>query len=146
MHTKAPRVKAAKAAKPAKPAKAKKAPRKQARSAAATSAVSDDESASDMDMDYVALEADMAEVRAELADELGPAPARPSTFLPYFMYTHGLSRHVDNLRVKTKRKIYVAMRQKPEVSATTFLPQHGLSVCEFTVWQTLNDKPRRSTA
>ena len=81
-------------------------------------------------------------------DDLDPdleVASRPSTHLPYFAYTRAVWEYVRQLRVKTKRKIYVAMREKPDVSPNTFLPQQGLCVCEFTVWQTLNDKPRRST-
>jgi hypothetical protein len=134
-------------------AKPKAAPRTASKAVSKTVSkrtVDNDEDADDAEEEnvdmYAPLDSEIAAVQAQLAEEVAPAPARPSTYTPYFMYTHGVSGHVEQLRVKTKRKIYVAMRQKPEVSPNTFLPQHGLSVCEFTVWQTLNDKPRRSTA
>jgi hypothetical protein len=92
---------------------------------------------------------DLEDIRAASAEDAAassPAPVRPSTSMPHWVYTQALSAHVKSLSVKTKRKIYVAMRQKPEVAPNSFLPHQGLNVCEFAAWQILSDNPRRSTA
>ena len=72
-------------------------------------------------------------------------PSRPSTFAVHHMYTKAIAEHVKNLRVRDKRNIYVAMRLKPDVKTDSFLPHFGLSVADFCVWQTLNEKPRQTT-
>ena len=73
------------------------------------------------------------------------APSRPSTFAVHHQYTKAVAEHVKNLRVRDKRNIYVAMRLKPDVKTDSFLPHFGLSVADFCVWQTLNEKPRQTT-
>lgn len=69
----------------------------------------------------------------------------PSTYAPVYWYTQSLMSQVQALRVRDKRSIFVAMREKADVSPESFLPRHGLCVAEFAVFQTLGDKPRRST-
>ena len=72
-------------------------------------------------------------------------PERPSTFAAHHRYTRAVAEHVKNLRVRDKRNIYVAMRLQPDVKTDSFLPHFGLSVADFCVWQTLNEKPRQTT-
>lgn len=76
---------------------------------------------------------------------LTPIPTRPSTFAVHYTYTKAIAEHVKNLRVRDKRNIYVAMRLPPDVKTDSFLPHFGLSVADFCVWQTLNEKPRQTT-
>jgi hypothetical protein len=70
--------------------------------------------------------------------------SRPSTFAAHHRYTRAVAEHVKNLRVRDKRNIYVAMRLQPDVKTDSFLPHFGLSVADFCVWQTLNEKPRQT--
>ena len=72
-------------------------------------------------------------------------PSRPSTFAVHHAYTTAIADYVKNLRVRDKRNIYIAMRLKPDVKTDSFLPHFGLSVADFCVWQTLNEKPRQTT-
>ena len=152
MHTALPEPKAAK---PRTKTKAAGKPKPKGKSAAATRGSDADEDDDDFeedgsDLEYMGPEGFGLDGLDALDVDLDPDSdleivARPSTFLPNYVYTHGVWEHVRQQRVKTKRKIYVAMRDKPDVGPNSFLPKQGLHVCEFTVWQTLNDKPRRST-
>jgi hypothetical protein len=75
-----------------------------------------------------------------------PPVKRPSAFAPAHWYNVAMAKYIHTLRVRDKRNIYVAMRQKPLVTADTFLPKFGVVIGEFAGWQVLNDKPRKTTA
>lgn len=76
-----------------------------------------------------------------------PAPVpQPSTFVPHHEFYLALGKFVLKLRVRDKRNIYIAMRKTPSVKTDSFLPHFGVFIADFTVWQILNDKPRRLIA
>lgn len=72
-------------------------------------------------------------------------PGKPSTFVPHYVFNKTVGKYVLKLRVKDKRYIFNSMRKIPNVKTNSFLPHHGIAIADFTVWQILNDKPRRAT-
>ena len=71
---------------------------------------------------------------------------QPSTFVPHYEYYISMGKYVLRLRVRDKRNIFIGMRKTISVKPDSFLPHHGIFIADFTVWQILNDKPRRAPA
>ena len=69
--------------------------------------------------------------------------SQPSTFVPHHEFYTALGRYVVQLRIRDKRNIYIAMRKTQGVQTDSFLPHFGIFIADFTVWQILNDRPRR---
>ena len=70
---------------------------------------------------------------------------RPSTYPPHYLFCLAMAYLVRTLMVRDKRQIYMSMRCG-HVSPNSFFPRFGMSASDFTVWQILIEKPRRTGA
>ena len=51
--------------------------------------------------------------------------------------------YVERMRVKDKRQIFQILRNYPQCSHDTFLPDFGLTAGEFCIWQVLSENMRK---
>lgn len=79
----------------------------------------------------------------KIAVVMSDAAAPPSTFVPHHEFCVALGNYNMKLRVRDKRGIYAAMRKTAGLKPDSFLPHFGIFIADFTVWEILNDKPRR---
>ena len=64
---------------------------------------------------------------------------------PTYRKTLVLQSFIDNLSIKSKRRLFKLMRESNDVSVGTFFPAYGLTAGEFSTWYVLGGAPRRST-
>ena len=83
-----------------------------------------------------------AEPEAASSNQAPVLTERPSTYPPHHKFCLAISSMVKALFVRDKRQIYVSMRSG-QVTPNSFFLKFGLSAADYSVWQILNDNPRR---
>lgn len=68
----------------------------------------------------------------------------PCIYAPHHDYNKAVANLVQNMSMRDKRIMYVAIRQEPLISANSFLPRFGLNVADLVTVLVISERSPRT--